>query len=122
MSSKKETGNLGEDQAVQFLIEKDYSILTRNWRYLKGEIDIIAKDGDWLVFVEVKTRSTIDFGNPEEFVTPRQQKLIINTAHQFIIENDRQEEARFDVISVVVQNDKIVQIDHIEAAFYPTLR
>lgn len=72
--------------------------------------------------MEVKTRSTIDFGNPEEFVTPRQQKLIINTAHQFIIENDRQEEARFDLISVVVQNDKIVQIDHIEAAFYPTLR
>lgn len=121
MPSKKQTGNLGEEQAVQFLLEKGCQILTRNWRYLKGEIDIIAKDEEWLVFVEVKTRSTIDFGNPEEFVTPRQQKLIINTAHQFIVENDRQEEARFDVIGIVVQNDEVVQIDHIENAFYPTL-
>lgn len=120
MSSKKETGSFGEEQAVKYLIEKGYQILTRNWRYLKGEIDIVAKKDDWLVFVEVKTRSTIDFGNPEEFVSPRQQKLIINTAHQFIIENNREEEARFDVIGIVLQNNKVVQIDHIEAAYYPT--
>lgn len=120
MPSKKETGSFGEDQAVKYLIENDYQILTRNWRYLKGEIDIIAKKDEWLVFVEVKTRSTIDFGNPEEFVTPRQQKMIINTAHQFIVDNNRDEEARFDVIGIVVQNNKVVQVDHIEDAFYPT--
>ncbi|CAG5076749.1 YraN family protein [Parvicella tangerina] len=121
MSTKKETGSFGEDHAIQFLQNADYKIITRNWRYLKGEIDIIAKKDDWLVFVEVKTRSSLDFGNPEEFVTPKQQRLIINTAHQFIVDNDRQEEARFDVIGVVVQNGKVVQLDHIEGAFYPTL-
>lgn len=121
MATKKETGSLGEDATVSFLENNGYNILTRNWRHQKGEIDIIAKLDDWIVFVEVKTRGTIDFGNPEEFVSPRQQRLIINTAHQFIIENDRQEEARFDVVGVVVQNEKVVQIDHIEAAFYPTL-
>ncbi len=121
MASKKETGAFGEDQAVSFLVENGYQIVTRNWRYLKGEIDIIAKKEDWLVFVEVKTRSTIDFGNPEEFVAPKQQRLIINTAHQFIVDNDRQEEARFDIVGIVVQNGKVVQVDHIEGAFYPTL-
>jgi putative endonuclease len=121
MSFKKQTGSFGEDASVAFLADKGYKILSRNWRYLKGEIDIVAKHENWLVFVEVKTRSTLDFGNPEEFVTPRQQKLIINTAHQFIVEYNREEEARFDVVGVVVQNNKVVQIDHIEHAFYPTL-
>lgn len=121
MFSKKETGSFGEDQAVDFLLKNGYKIVQRNWRYLKGEIDIIAKKGEWLVFVEVKTRSTTDFGSPEEFVTSRQQKLIINTAHQYIISHDRHEEARFDVIAVVVRNNKIDQIQHIESAFSPTL-
>lgn len=119
MSSKKEVGNLGEEIAVDFLIKKGYQILATNWRYLKGEIDIIAKKEDWLVFVEVKSRSTVDFGNPEDFVTPKQQKLIINTAHEFIVSNDRQEEARFDIIGIVIQNNKVKQIDHLEDAFYP---
>lgn len=119
MSTKQEIGSYGEELAVKHLVKKGYKILTRNWRFQKGEIDIIALDKEWLVFVEVKTRSTIDFGNPEEFISTRQQKMIVNTAHQFIVDNDRQEESRFDAIGIVIQNNKVVQIDHIEEAFYP---
>ncbi len=120
-TNKKETGDLGEKKAAAYLLENDYKILATNWRFLKAEIDIIALHKDFLVFVEVKTRATNDFGNPEEFVTPRQQKLIINAAHEFIIKNDRNEEARFDVIAVIIQNNKVMNIEHIEDAFYPTL-
>jgi putative endonuclease len=120
-TNKKETGDLGEKKAAAYLLENDYKILATNWRFLKAEIDIIALHNDFLVFVEVKTRATNDFGNPEEFVTPRQQKLIINAAHEFIIKNDRNEESRFDVIAVIIQNNKVMNIEHIEDAFYPTL-
>lgn len=121
MSTKKETGSFGEKKAVDYLLSNDYQILATNWRYLKAEIDIIAKKDDWIVFVEVKTRSTIDFGSPEEFVSTKQQKMIINAAHDFIVRNDRDEEARFDIIAVVVNNDSVKSIEHIEEAFYPTL-
>lgn len=121
MNTKKETGNLGEEKAVQYLLDNGYQVLATNWRFLKAEIDIIAKKGDWLVFVEVKTRATADFGNPEEFVSSRQQKLIINAAHEFIVKNDRDEEARFDIISIIAPNGKVQQVEHIENAFYPTL-
>lgn len=120
-TNKKETGNFGEKKAIAYLLDNDYKILATNWRFLKAEIDIIALHKDFLVFVEVKTRATNDFGNPEDFVTPRQQKLIINAAHEFIIKNDRNEEARFDIIAVIVQNNKVMNIEHIEDAFYPTL-
>ena len=121
MSTKKETGNFGEKEAIKYLIANDYQIIASNWRYLKAEIDIIAKKGDWLVFVEVKTRSTNDFGNPEDFVSSKQQKMIINAAQEFIVSNDRDEEARFDIISIIAPNGKMSSIEHLEGAFYPTL-
>jgi putative endonuclease len=121
MSTKKETGSFGEKKAVQHLLANDYQIIATNWRFLKAEIDIIAKKDDWIVFVEVKTRSSIDFGNPEEFVSTKQQKMIINAAHEFIIKNDREEEARFDIVAIIVDGTKVKSIEHIEDAFYPTL-
>jgi putative endonuclease len=121
MSTKKETGNFGEREAVKYLLDNDYQILATNWRFLKAEIDIIAKKGDWLVFVEVKTRATADFGNPEEFVSTKQQRMIINAAHEFIVSNDRNEEARFDIISIIAPDGKVKSIEHMEGAFYPTL-
>jgi putative endonuclease len=121
MSTKKETGSFGEKKAVQFLLDNGYQLIATNWRYLKAEIDIIAKKGDWIVFVEVKTRATSDFGNPEDFVSSRQQKMIINAAHEFIVKNDIDEEARFDIIALIVEGTKVKSIEHIEDAFYPTL-
>ncbi len=121
MSTKKETGSFGEKKAVEYLLSSDYQIIATNWRFLKAEIDIIAKKGDWLVFVEVKTRATADFGNPEEFVSKRQQKMIINAAHEFIIRNNRDEEARFDIVSIIASSNIVQKIEHLENAFYPTL-
>lgn len=121
MSTKKVTGNFGEKAAIAFLLENDYQILATNWRYLKAEIDIIALKDDTLVFVEVKTRASSDYGNPEDFVSNRQQKMIINAAHEFIVKNNRNEEARFDVISIIAPENKVKSIEHLEGAFYPTL-
>ena len=102
------------------MLEKSYSIVEKNWRYLKAEIDLIAQKDDVIVFVEVKTRSSANYGDPESFVSDKQQKMIINAAHQYIMKNDIESEARFDIISIVISNKK-EDIKHIEGAFYPTL-
>ncbi|MFT5600183.1 MAG: putative endonuclease [Flavobacteriales bacterium] len=123
MSNKKQTGNKGEDIACDYLNKLGFNIMSRNWRYLKAEIDIICKDPETneLVFVEVKTRSSDEFGQPSEFVTIKQQKLIISAAHQFIVSNEREEEARFDIISIVLLPNGKPELEHIKDAFYATL-
>ena len=113
-------GKKGEELAKNYLEKNGFNILEENWRYLKAEIDIIAQKAGFIVFVEVKSRSTIDFGNPESFVSNKQQKLIINAAHEYISRNDIDFEARFDIISIIISGDKN-KIEHIEDAFSPTL-
>ena len=120
MEEKHVLGKKGETIAKDYLLEKSYSIVEKNWRYLKAEIDLIAQKDDVIVFVEVKTRSSANYGDPESFVSDKQQKMIINAAHQYIIKNDIESEARFDIISIVISNKK-EDIKHIEGAFYPTL-
>lgn len=111
-------GKEGEDLAVQFLKELGYEIVEENWQYKKFEIDVIAKDGNEMVFVEVKTRSTSFFGEPEEAVTNQKQKHLIEGADFYLNENEIDLESRFDVISIVLNNNK-PQIKHIKSAFYP---
>ena len=120
MEEKHVLGKKGETIAKDYLLEKSYSIVEKNWRYLKAEIDLIAQKDDVIVFVEVKTRSSANYGDPESFVSDKQQKMIINAAHQYIMKNDIESEARFDIISIVISNKK-KDIKHIEGAFYPTL-
>ena len=120
MEEKHVLGKRGETIAKDYLLEKSYSIVEKNWRYLKAEIDLIAQKDDVIVFVEVKTRSSANYGDPESFVSDKQQKMIINAAHQYIMKNDIESEARFDIISIVISNKK-EDIKHIEGAFYPTL-
>lgn len=95
-----ETGVEGENLAAEFLTGKGYEIVTRNYRYNKAEIDIIARRDDWLLFVEVKTRTTSDFGEPEEFVTDAKANHIFRAADQFIHNIDWHGHVRFDVVSV----------------------
>jgi len=113
-----ELGKLGETIAANILIEKGYSILERNWKFGKIEIDLIASFEEIIVFVEVKTRENNYVGEPWEAVTISKQKRIVKAAHQYLVSHDEDREVRFDIISII-HNAKYQQIEHLEEAFYP---
>ncbi|WP_020532948.1 YraN family protein [Flexithrix dorotheae] len=99
-----EFGKKGEDLAVKFLLEKKYKILDRNFRHKRGEIDIIAEKGNFVVFFEVKTRSNTKFGNPEEAVDLKKEKLIKETAEYFLSKKTKIHFIRFDIIAITKTN------------------
>lgn len=112
----KALGSEGEDFAVRFLRGKGYSILEKNFKTSIGEIDIIARNGDALVFIEVKTRTNDSFGYPFEAVTERKRHKLRNLALLYLKKKGREFPVRFDVISVY-RNDGKTEIEHIEDAF-----
>ena len=114
----KQTGNIGEDLAVDFLLENGYEIIERNFRYSNyGELDIIAEKDNILVFVEVKTDRTGSFGPPEYWVGARKQKQVIRIAQYFLMKrNFFDRDCRFDVIGITIRGNKST-INHIENAF-----
>ena len=116
---KNEVGKLGEDEAVRFLKKKGYDIIARNWRHKFGEIDIIALDRETVVFVEVRTKMTGDFGTPEESVTKTKMRQIVKAASNYIREKRLQGESiRFDFIGITTdKNTGKSSINHIESAF-----
>ena len=118
MAKHNELGKMGEDLAVQYLTDKGYEILERNWRNIHKEIDIIAKDGETLVIVEVKTRQSDDHGEPDLAVTKRKQHMLIAAANAYLFKTQMDIETRFDIVSIVFNNGEPV-IDHIEDAFLP---
>lgn len=120
MADHNDFGNFGEQLAVDFLARKGYKILETNWVFKHKEIDIIAKKPPFIVFVEVKTRRTNYFGEPYTFVDRKKQNFIITAANEYIIQNDLNDEARFDIISILY-NDRGKDIKHIEDAFYARL-
>lgn len=117
---KKIVGNMGEDAAVKYLKRKRYIILDRNFNIHGGEIDIIAKKGDYVVFVEVKTRSSEEYGNGAEAVNRVKQQRIIKAAQVYML-NLGDVPIRFDVVAVngQMKNEKfkVEKIEHIENAF-----
>ena len=117
MSSKIEKGREGEDMAANFLIEKGFEIIQRNYRYKKLEIDLIVKKNNWLIFVEVKLRSSDKYGYPEDFVDYKKAKNIIDGAEQYTYDQNWQGNVRYDIVSIRQQRDKN-EILHIEDAFY----
>ncbi|MCF8331852.1 MAG: YraN family protein, partial [Bacteroidales bacterium] len=106
--------------ASEYLAEKGYKILERNWSFGKEEVDIIAEKDDQIVFVEVKTRASAFYGRPEAFIKRQKQRFIIKAANTYIERYNVEKEARFDVIGIIV-NSKGKDINHIEDAFAPTL-
>jgi putative endonuclease len=112
-------GKKGEAQALEFLKKKGYKEVAMNWRIDPYEVDLIMIDHDYLVFVEVKTRSTDAFGNPLDAVNPRKRQKLIRAAHLFIVLHNYSLEPRFDVISIVEQENASTKIFHFEEAFYP---
>ncbi|MAK35070.1 MAG: YraN family protein [Flavobacteriaceae bacterium] len=118
MAVHNDLGKLGEVLAATFLQREGYAILERNWRFQKAEIDIIAqKDVDTIVFVEVKTRNSAFFGDPQSFVTPSKVKLLVKAANEYLISNQLEAEARFDIIAVL-KNSKEERMEHFKNAFY----
>ncbi len=118
MADHNELGKEGEAMAVAYLQKKGYTILDKNWRYLKAEIDIVAqKDPETLVIVEVKTRTNNFIGNPEEFVSKKKIKLLTQAANEYVISKNMNVEVRFDIIAIV-KNSKYQHLEHLENAFY----
>lgn len=117
MAEHNELGKLGEEMAIDYLQKHNYSILQTNYVFQKAEIDIIAQKGDTLAVVEVKTRSTVEFGLPQDFVKPKKIQLLVKAINEYIIQNDLDVETRFDIISIH-KNGKAYEIEHIEDAFF----
>lgn len=119
MTKAHQLGRLGESIAQQYLKEQGWMILEKNWRFSRAEVDLIAKDGQVLVFVEVKTRSSDYFGQPEEFVQEDKEHLIAGAAFAYMEKIDHDWEIRFDVIGIVFWNDQRYELKHIQDAFFP---
>lgn len=116
-SSTKEKGREGEEKAVALLVEKGFEIIERNYRYGKGELDIIARDKEFLVFVEVKSRESLEYGKPEEAITKRKMSQIRKITEAYLAEkNITNENIRFDVVAILFLNGEI-SIEHYENAF-----
>ena len=116
MAKHNELGKEGEQLALEFLKEKGYETLEQNYRLGKAEIDLIITKENWLIAVEVKTRSTNYFGNPEEFVNAKKKKMLVEAMNSYVIEHDLDVEVRFDIIAVLKQQNDF-KIEHIEDAF-----
>jgi putative endonuclease len=117
MTDKIKKGNQGERLAADFLARKGFEIVERNYRYKHAEIDLIVKKDNWLIFVEVKTRSSVAFGHPEEFVDYKKVKKILEGAEHYIYEIDWQHNVRYDIVSVLLKNGE-PEVVHLEDAFY----
>ena len=120
MIDPHELGKLGENLAINYLISEGYQILERNWRSGHKEIDIIALTGNTLVAVEVKTRKSDHYGEPDIAVGVMKQHMLIWAADAYVRYKNLNVEIRFDIISIVITNTD-THLEHIEDAFIPTL-
>lgn len=118
MADHINTGKLGEEMAVNYLISKAYQIQETNWRFGHKEIDIIAQKGNEIIFIEVKTRKSSYYEKPHEAVDLRKQEFLIEAAEAFLDEKKMDVEIRFDIISILLDK-KEPRIEHIENAFTP---
>ena len=117
MADHNELGDKGEDLAVNFLEQKGYEVLDRNWRWGRYEVDIVAQHMDIMVVAEVKTRQSNYFGEPEAFVSRAQQERLVESANGYIEKHGLDLEVRFDIISIIY-NSRERTVHHIEDAFY----
>ena len=116
MASHNDLGKIGEDLAVDFLRKHSYEILDRNWRYRKAEVDIIARKKEVLAVVEVKTRSSNYFGDPQDFIKSKKIKLLVEAVDEYVNSNELDVEVRFDIIAITKQGENF-KIEHLEDAF-----
>ena len=117
MAEHNELGKLGEELAVEYLQKNGYEILDTNWTFQKAEIDIIAQKENTLAVVEVKTRSSLDFGLPQDFVKPKKIQLLVKAVNEYVISKNLDVEVRFDIIAINKEG-KSFAIEHLIDAFY----
>jgi putative endonuclease len=120
MASHNELGKRGEDIAKDYLENKGYQILKMNWRHKRAEIDLIAKHDGTLVFIEVKTRSSVDFGQPEDFVDWKKEKQLEFASLFYMEENNHEGEIRYDIVAITFESRDSYIVNHIEDAFWPS--
>jgi putative endonuclease len=117
MAEHNELGKLGEELAVEFLQKGGYEILDTNWTFQKAEIDIIAQKENTLAIVEVKTRSSLEFGLPQDFVKPKKIQLLVKAVDAYVNAKNLDLEVRFDIIAIHKEG-KTFAIEHIIDAFF----
>ena len=120
MSEHNELGQTGEEIATEYLTSKGFEILASNWRHNHKEIDLIARDGDYLVIVEVKTRTSDGWENPRDAITNKKIRFLVDAAEAYIMQNDVMLETRFDIVTLIPSGNGW-EIEHIKEAFYPPL-
>ncbi|MDB5117729.1 MAG: hypothetical protein JWQ79_3221 [Mucilaginibacter sp.] len=120
MAKHLDLGRKGESLAKAHLENEGYEILDENWTHGKLEVDLIAYKDRVIIFTEVKTRSGNGFGEPEDFVDARKQKLLADAADEYIYLMDHQGEVRFDIIAILFNNETNYKLNHIEDAFWPS--
>lgn len=113
----KSLGSKGEDLAVTFLKKKGYKIISKNYKNYIGEVDIIAQDGETVVFIEVKTRANDSFGYPFESVHKKKRQKLRNLALLYLKKAGEELPVRFDVLSIFCTENGNMEIDHIQDAF-----
>ena len=121
MATQQEIGEKAEKLAQEHLMRLGYKILNTNYQYGHLELDIVAKDGDELVIVEVKARSGIRYEHPSEALTNAKMKRIVEAAEGYIHDKNWEGETRFDLITIIFFRDDRYELEHFKEAFYPTL-
>ncbi len=116
--STKEKGQAGEEMAAAFLLKKGYSLKEKNWHCGRLEVDLILETAKEIVFVEVKSRFSANYGGAWEAVNHEKRKKIMRAAHVYITKFGVKKEPRFDIVSILTKDGKST-IDHIEGAFWP---
>ena len=119
MATHNDLGRLGESLAKTHLEQAGYEILDENWTHGKAEIDLIAYKDKVIIFAEVKTRTGNAFGEPEDFVDARKQRLLVEAADEYIYLMEHEGEVRFDIISILFDKTDNYTLKHIEDAFWP---
>ena len=120
MAKHNELGKKGEEIAARYLEQHGYTIQDRNWHCGHKDLDLVVTKNDTVVFVEVKTRTCTDWGDPQDFVTDRKIRRIVSSADAYLRFNQIDMDVRFDIVSVVEDGDDF-KVEHIEQAFFPPM-
>jgi putative endonuclease len=120
MAIHNDLGRKGESIAKAHLETSGYEIMDENWVFGKAEIDLIAYKDKTIIFTEVKTRTGNAFGEPEDFVDARKQRLLVQAADEYIYLMNHQGEVRFDIIAILFNHNNSYTLKHIEDAFWPS--